>query len=251
MVTLQRLAQAVRLVDQVGGLDDPTEFPAVVLPGLAGLIGCDVVTYNEIGTSPRAVRYRDFPTQSLAPETRRVFARYVHEHPLVNYYRRTGDPRPMKISDLLDRKRFHALSLYAEFFAKRPVEHQLAMTVADRRSIVVGFAFSRSTCDFTEADREVLGVLRGPLLTGLLRCRSRYRARLTLDLPDPDRLAELTDREVYILELVATGRTNQAIAHALQISPRTVAKHLEHAYRKLNVSSRASAATLVASGSVR
>lgn len=51
----------------------------------------------------------------------------------------------------------------------------------------------------------------------------------------------LTPREREILDLVASGWTNTAIAHALRISPRTVAKHLEHAYRKLGVTNRAAA----------
>lgn len=51
----------------------------------------------------------------------------------------------------------------------------------------------------------------------------------------------LTAREHEVLVLVASGRTNQAIGHALHVSPRTVAKHLEHAYRKLDVSCRAQA----------
>ena len=51
----------------------------------------------------------------------------------------------------------------------------------------------------------------------------------------------LTRREQQVLSLVAEGRTNQAIAHALELSPRTVAKHLEHAYRKLDVSCRVQA----------
>jgi DNA-binding CsgD family transcriptional regulator len=55
------------------------------------------------------------------------------------------------------------------------------------------------------------------------------------------RLTQLTSREVEILELVAAGRTNVAIARALDMSPRTVAKHLEHVYRKLGVSNRAAA----------
>ena len=54
----------------------------------------------------------------------------------------------------------------------------------------------------------------------------------------------LTAREREVLLLVAEGRTNQAIGHALQVSPRTVAKHLEHAYRKLDVSCRVQAVAL-------
>jgi DNA-binding NarL/FixJ family response regulator len=52
---------------------------------------------------------------------------------------------------------------------------------------------------------------------------------------------ELSLRERAVLELVAAGRTNVAIAHELGISPRTVAKHLEHLYRKLGVANRAAA----------
>lgn len=60
---------------------------------------------------------------------------------------------------------------------------------------------------------------------------------------------DLTDREMIILARVADGATNAAIARGLGMSPRTVAKHLEHAYRKLGVSSRAAAVSRVA-GSV-
>ncbi len=54
-------------------------------------------------------------------------------------------------------------------------------------------------------------------------------------------MALLTAREREVLALVAEGRTNQAIGHALQVSPRTVAKHLENAYRKLDVTCRVQA----------
>jgi DNA-binding CsgD family transcriptional regulator len=55
------------------------------------------------------------------------------------------------------------------------------------------------------------------------------------------RLASLTVRELRLLEFVALGRTNSSIARTLDISPRTVAKHLEHICRKLQVTSRAAA----------
>jgi DNA-binding NarL/FixJ family response regulator len=110
---------------------------------------------------------------------------------------------------------------------------------------VIGIALNRIRSDFTEAERDLLGVLQGPLATAMLRARARHRARhlLTSDLGV---LAELTDREVQVLELVAAGCTNLAIARRLDISARTVAKHLEHIYRKLGVASRAHAAARAA-----
>ncbi len=58
----------------------------------------------------------------------------------------------------------------------------------------------------------------------------------------PDTGSTLTTREVDVLRLLATGRTDAEIANALFISRRTVAAHIGHIYQKLNVSSRAEAA---------
>jgi DNA-binding CsgD family transcriptional regulator len=65
------------------------------------------------------------------------------------------------------------------------------------------------------------------------------------------RACDLTGREIEILRLAASGRTNIAIAHQLDVSPRTVARHLEHVYRKLGVSSRAAAVSRVAMASAQ
>lgn len=51
----------------------------------------------------------------------------------------------------------------------------------------------------------------------------------------------LTAREVEVLRLVATGRTNHAIADELIISEKTVARHVSNIFTKLNLSSRAAA----------
>jgi DNA-binding CsgD family transcriptional regulator/tetratricopeptide (TPR) repeat protein len=48
----------------------------------------------------------------------------------------------------------------------------------------------------------------------------------------------LTAREVEVVRLVATGRTNRAIADELRISEKTVARHMSNVFRKLGVSSR-------------
>jgi DNA-binding NarL/FixJ family response regulator len=51
----------------------------------------------------------------------------------------------------------------------------------------------------------------------------------------------LTAREVQVLGLVATGKTNRAIAGELRISEKTVARHLSNIFTKLGLSSRAAA----------
>ena len=51
----------------------------------------------------------------------------------------------------------------------------------------------------------------------------------------------LTNKEVRILKLVASGSTNKEIATRLFISEKTVKNHLNHIYRKLGVKNRAQA----------
>jgi DNA-binding NarL/FixJ family response regulator len=52
----------------------------------------------------------------------------------------------------------------------------------------------------------------------------------------------LSPREVEVLQLVAVGRSNPAIAAQLTLSEKTVARHLSNIFFKLNVGSRTAAA---------
>ena len=54
----------------------------------------------------------------------------------------------------------------------------------------------------------------------------------------------LSPRELEVLTRAAMGQTNQAIAQALYLSPRTVHSHVEHLLRKTGCSSRAEATAL-------
>jgi len=51
----------------------------------------------------------------------------------------------------------------------------------------------------------------------------------------------LTERELQVLRLLATGTTNQAIANELVLSEKTVHPHLSNIVTKLGVPSRAAA----------
>ena len=59
--------------------------------------------------------------------------------------------------------------------------------------------------------------------------------------PKTDPFPELTDREREILELIAKGLTNQAIADQLYLSAKTVRNQVSEIYSKLHVTNRTQA----------
>ena len=61
--------------------------------------------------------------------------------------------------------------------------------------------------------------------------------------PASERLL-LSERELEILKLVASGKSNHAIAEELLISENTVKYHLKNIMQKLGVSNRTEAVTL-------
>jgi DNA-binding NarL/FixJ family response regulator len=69
------------------------------------------------------------------------------------------------------------------------------------------------------------------------------RALAYLSQPRTDRTAfpELTPREREVLELIAAGLGNAAIAHRLGLAPATVGNHITSIFAKLQVASRAEA----------
>ncbi len=58
---------------------------------------------------------------------------------------------------------------------------------------------------------------------------------------DADGEPLLTPRQTRILQLVAAGSSDRAVARALGLSVRTVHAHLQHIYRALGVTSRTEA----------
>lgn len=92
----------------------------------------------------------------------------------------------------------------------------------------------------------------GAALTWILVGRTggdEYLMRLISgDRPDEADLLQrrfaVTKREAEVLLWVAKGKTNREIAQILELSPRTVNKHLEQLFKKIGVENRTSAAAL-------
>jgi DNA-binding NarL/FixJ family response regulator len=88
-----------------------------------------------------------------------------------------------------------------------------------------------------ELIQAVLAVARG---TSVLQ--SGLAARLLVSGRQPQQgAADLSERELAVLTLLAEGRHNREIAQQLSISPRTVDRHCDNIYAKLGVGSRTEA----------
>lgn len=93
-----------------------------------------------------------------------------------------------------------------------------------------------------EIDRAIRAVVAGEAIFG-----PGVAARVLQHFADPPAVAQdapfpqLTDREREVLDLVAAGRRNAAIAEELFLSPKTVANHISSIFAKLAVADRSAA----------
>lgn len=211
---------------------DSAQFYAAVLPLLRGLVAADVASFNVIDVGARrSERPIVDPPDAYWEAPADVLGRYAHQNPLVS----AGRLDAIKFSDYITRRELHRLEIYDLIYAPMSVEHQMAFTVpAPRPKVVVGLALSRLRPDFSERDRSVLNSIR-PFVQHAYARVTRHPQLL------PAEALGLTRRQAEILERLARGQSSIQIAHALHISERTVHKHLEHIYRRLEVPSRAAA----------
>ncbi|MFD5398035.1 response regulator transcription factor [Streptomyces sp. NPDC127097] len=226
---LRRILAVVDLL--IDAVDEETLVPAL-LPLLLGAVPGDSIIWSpRAGTADRPLT---LPAGLLTPDVQEAFAREATADSLVTHTT-LGSGTPMRRSTLQTRAEFHALAAYAEVYRPFGAEQQLAMSFpagyAAGRPRKVCVAISRNGSDFSDDDVAAAALLRTRL--------SHVLHRLAPPAPPP---SLVTPRESAVLALLARGLTNQQIARRLEISPRTVDKHLEHAYAKLRVSSRVEAA---------
>ena len=240
----------LRCLHRLTDSEDLASFPDRVLEAVADLVPADVIGFNTI--DPASGR----TTVTLRPEMPWIdipeFERLAPQHPVIAHAARTGDGSARMISDFLSRRQFRRLEIYQDFFQHMGAEHQISISVIAGPALVIGLAMNRQGRDFSERDRTLLNLIRPTLVSThqLLETRARMQAvsdAVQLDGSTEDGIpvatGRLTGREVEVLAAAARGMTNKQIAEVLQLSPRTVQKHLEHIYEKLQTGNRAGAVT--------
>ena len=239
-----------RLLDLVGevyGLLELDAFRPALLEALRRCVPSDWGSFNDIGPEPGDVVSLVEPP--LPVDVHVAFAKYAHENHLVQHFQRTRDARVRRMSDVCTREEFHATDLYRHVYGPLGLEHQLAFVLPAPGDHVLGVVLNRRTHDFTDAEVGFLEIARPHLTQAYRNAREHSRLLRRLGeaaaIPPRDLRAHgLTKREAEVLRHVAAGRSNADVARQLDLSARTVQKHLENAYRKLGVRTRSEAARI-------
>jgi len=157
-------------------------------------------------------------------------------HPLLRWFELCGDASPMSNGrippGLVPDASFAVLR---EQLGPVGLHEQLSIPYRLAPDAHRAYVLARGDQDFPDEDFLLARRLQ-PVLALLERQASVLRR--TTDLAAVTDVADLSGRELVVLQLLGEGRTADAMARELGISVRTVHKHLEHVYRKLGVSDR-------------
>jgi DNA-binding CsgD family transcriptional regulator len=232
---------ALGFVETAWALAGERPFTLGTLAALQELIPCDFIGYNELDYTHQRIDY--YLGNEGDGGDDELFWQVVY--PICRLEQAYAGYSATRLSDVLSRRSFVRTRAYAEWFRPLGIEAELDAGIARSRVRPRNFVLDRMRGDFSDRDRALLELVR----PHLARIHETTALRLAAGASEPDELDRLTGREAEILELVAAGLTNAAIAERLWISPGTVKKHLDNVYGKLGVANRAAAAVLVGSGS--
>jgi len=246
-----------RTLDAAAALAEAVAGPhlaSVVLPTAAALLDGDLAVYHRIRVAPSPLEVGIFwPDAAFGPSDLAGYGQARGDHPLLARAATFPIGRAMRISELMSRRQLWATAVYAASHRGLGVEDQIAVLLGRRAGMLHAVSVCRAGRGFGETHRLLLEMLRPHLAAAVRRALASGTCCRAIDtFPEPHwtelRAPEpvaapgaLTAREGAVLDLVAEGRTSGQVARRLGIAPRTVDKHLEHAYAKLGATNRVSA----------
>lgn len=256
MVSSQRYQQLLDRLEDFLTVHTVPEIESVLLPGMAALLDATMVIYHRTPDPGAAQVDIGWPPSLFTPTHLQSYARLAVQHPLVRHLNRPGAVRssePIAISDLVPLSSWRASEVYREALAPLGGEDQLLVVLRSTPTLLEALTVTRWSGTFGLDDRELLRRARPHLVAAVDRALAGAAGpgRVALQVRPSVRWVPLntvsvrdsilTGREDEVMTLMSAGHTTKTVARRLGVSPRTVSKHLENVYRKLQVNSRAEA----------
>lgn len=228
-----------------------------LLPALVHATGGHLAVYHQISMPPNMQEFSlCWPEDPAWPAALVNYPTVIEHSPLLRHFGASTHPSIASIRELMTQREWHANAVYLESHRQLEVEDQLGVPLGMHGGRIHGITVSRCTGQFGASERTLLILISRHLTATLRRClASGVPYRVLRVFPTPESVwvtgpavvrrcdePGLTAREREVLGLISAGLLAATIARQLDISPRTVEKHLENAYRKLRVTSRFDAA---------
>jgi DNA-binding NarL/FixJ family response regulator len=135
--------------------------------------------------------------------------------------------------------------------AHSPLTRVVMLTISEDDGDVMD-AILAGACGYLLKDSSIHDLMRGihaaslgeSLISPAIAAKVLQRVRATSTEPEIANAirAELSDREIEVLKLIANGKDNAVIAAELHISPKTVKNHISNILMKLQIDNRIQAA---------
>ena len=135
--------------------------------------------------------------------------------------------------------------------AVAPLTRVLVLTISDEDADVMD-AILAGACGYLLKDASIQELVSGiraaargeALISPHIAAKVLQRIRATSAQPEIEEMirAELSEREIEVLKLIANGKDNAVIAAELHISPKTVKNHISNILMKLQIDNRIQAA---------
>jgi DNA-binding NarL/FixJ family response regulator len=132
-----------------------------------------------------------------------------------------------------------------------PLTRVVMLTISDEDSDVTD-AILAGACGYLLKDASIQELVSGiraaargeALISPHIAAKVLQRIRATSAQPEIEEMirAELSEREIEVLKLIANGKDNAVIAAELHISPKTVKNHISNILMKLQIDNRIQAA---------
>jgi DNA-binding CsgD family transcriptional regulator len=217
------------------GLEDPC-----VADCLVRLFPADEITLCDLDWRHRRARMRGLAPVWPAEDEEEVYDEEAHaafwDHfwPSINCSYTERIPRlryeVMMTEDFYSARQWHSTAMYTDYLGPGGIDRSLIMPLPGPPGIARRLLFARGPGrPFTNKHRSAATLLQ-PHIADALRLHARRAAARSL-----------TARQQELLQLVAAGHPNRAIARQLGLSPGTVRKHLENIFARLGVASRTEA----------
>lgn len=212
-----------------------------MLERVAGLLSAEIVAYSQFDASQRLCQDAEYPGPAWEP-TEPEWELLRTQNPFTEYGARIGNPHffARRLTDIVDRRTFRRTALYELTGGAASVSIQMRMPGESGTTWV--FEVVRNGRNYSRRDLLLLDSLR-PWLIAYEDQRVLHEKVAVIQATPSHRTTDvgLSARENEVLDLVAEGATNAAIAARLWISRGTVRKHLDNVYIKLEVGSRTAA----------